>query len=262
MENPWTLAGPRVRIARPEHPWETIGDPDVNEGPEALQRGGLIHIVYSASGSWTDDYCLGILTAPATANLLDPASWTKHAEPVFRSGNGVLAPGHASFVRSPDDREDWIVYHAAQRPGSGWARQVRAQAFTWDAADRPVFGVPADPNTRQALPSGEPEHLRLDIERVDTPGRGLELSFTWNRSGAGPEVFAVRYQAPGEGGARLQVRTGESESLVVRCPATAAGQFSTAVLRLELPAGPSRVRLRLDDPGGRLDGVDVIPDGR
>ena len=26
--------------------------------------------------------------------------------------DGVFGPGHNSFVKSPDGREDWIVYHA------------------------------------------------------------------------------------------------------------------------------------------------------
>ena len=63
MENPWTLSGERVRISTPTHPWEKFGDlsgqgdlkhVDVNEGPQALIRGGRLFIVYSASGCWTD----------------------------------------------------------------------------------------------------------------------------------------------------------------------------------------------------------------
>jgi GH43 family beta-xylosidase len=78
MRDPWTLAGPRVEISRPTLPWEVRGAPPaVNEGPEVLVRGGSVFVVYSASGSWTDHYCLGLLSAPAGANLLDPASWTK-----------------------------------------------------------------------------------------------------------------------------------------------------------------------------------------
>ena len=29
-------------------------------------------------------YCVGLLTADANANLLDPASWKKHPTPVFQ----------------------------------------------------------------------------------------------------------------------------------------------------------------------------------
>lgn len=49
---------------------------------------------YSASGSWTPYYCVGLLTADANANLLDPTSWKKHPTPVFQQEpeNEVLAP--------------------------------------------------------------------------------------------------------------------------------------------------------------------------
>src|SRR5690606_14654307 len=59
MSNPWTISGERVEISRPEHEWETIGEPHVNEGPVALVKGDRVYVIYSASGSWTDDYCLG-----------------------------------------------------------------------------------------------------------------------------------------------------------------------------------------------------------
>ena len=49
---------------------------------------------YSASGSWTPYYCVGLLTADAKANLLDPTSWKKHPTPVFQQEpeNEVLRP--------------------------------------------------------------------------------------------------------------------------------------------------------------------------
>ncbi len=59
MSNPWTISGARVKISSPEHDWEKNGDPLINEGPEVLKNGSDIFIIYSASGSWTDDYCLG-----------------------------------------------------------------------------------------------------------------------------------------------------------------------------------------------------------
>ncbi|MCC6235529.1 MAG: glycoside hydrolase family 43 protein, partial [Verrucomicrobiales bacterium] len=56
-----SIDGERVRISTPEHPWERHGQPWVNEGPQVLWRGDRLFLVYSASGSWTDDYCLGVL---------------------------------------------------------------------------------------------------------------------------------------------------------------------------------------------------------
>ena len=46
MENPWTLTGPQVMIATPEHPWEVIGFL-VNEGPAVLKKNGQnLHRVF------------------------------------------------------------------------------------------------------------------------------------------------------------------------------------------------------------------------
>lgn len=155
MSNPWTIDSQRVEIARPTFAWETNHNPHVNEGPQVLIRGGSIHIVYSASGSWTDDYCLGLLTAHETSDLLDPVSWSKLSQPIFQSGNGLYGPGHASFTTSPDDTEDWIVYHVAKHQGAGWNREIRMQRFSWNDDHTPKLGIPVDPATPIELPSGE-----------------------------------------------------------------------------------------------------------
>jgi GH43 family beta-xylosidase len=154
MSNPWTISGERVVISEPTYDWERIGDPNVNEGPTALKKGGSIHIVYSASGSWTDYYGLGLLTN-TNGKILDPLSWSKKPTPVFQKTFEVFGPGHASFVKSPDGTEDWIVYHSARESGSGWDRIMRAQKFSWNPDDTPDFGSPISPSIRLALPSEE-----------------------------------------------------------------------------------------------------------
>jgi GH43 family beta-xylosidase len=153
MKDPLTLAGDRSCICVPEHPWELVGPPwagkkdfpaGVAEGPQFLSRGRAVHLIYSANGSWTDDYCLGRLTFRG-GDPLDPKSWRKHPEPVFASTDQVFGPGHASFVPSVVGKEDWIVYHAAKKKGSGWDRDVRAQKFGWAADGTPRFGKPLPP---------------------------------------------------------------------------------------------------------------------
>jgi GH43 family beta-xylosidase len=158
MRDPWTIAGPRVLLSRPELPWERRVRPWVNEGPQALWNGDQLFVVYSASGSWTDDYCLGLLRFHG-GDVLDPRAWTKDPAPVFARTDRVFGPGHASFTRSPDGREDWIVYHAARARGAGWDRQIHAQPFGWDAGGSPRFGAPVDPGSPLALPA-EP-YLKL-----------------------------------------------------------------------------------------------------
>lgn len=157
LKNPWTAEGPRALISTPTHAWERVGDiarpgPDdkphvaVNEGPQALVRNGRVFIVYSASGCWTDAYALGMIHAPGRANLLNPASWTKHPTPVFAAPNagGTFAAGHHSFFTSPDGKQDWILYHAnpAAGLGCGGRRSPRMQPFSWGADGMPAFGTP------------------------------------------------------------------------------------------------------------------------
>jgi GH43 family beta-xylosidase len=158
LKNPWTVEGERARISTPEYPWEKVGDIDpkvlpnnpphidVNEGPEMLKHGGKLFLIYSASACWTDNYALGMLTADSGANLVDPAIWKKSSKPVFEQSPeaGVYATGHNSFFKSPDGKQDWILYHANSRPhqGCGWHRAPHAQPFTWNSDGTPNFGKP------------------------------------------------------------------------------------------------------------------------
>ena len=152
MVNPWTLAGERVLIAEPEHPWETV-DMAICEGPQILQRNGRTFIVYSASGSWTEDYCLGLVELTGR-DPLHRSSWKKHGC-VFRKTDHVWGLGHCSFVQSPDGTEDWIVYHAKSKRKKGWTdRNVRTQKFSWTDEGLPNFGEPTPVGISLAVPSG------------------------------------------------------------------------------------------------------------
>lgn len=161
MKDPWTLAGDRVCIAVPELDWEKVGPKwdrkvfpaGVLEGPQFLERKGRVDIIYSANGSWGDDYCLGRL-AYLGGNPLDKNSWRKADRPLFAGTDKVVSPGHGSFVKSPDGKEDWIVYHAAKRKGAGWNRDIRTQRFGWRADNTPDFGQPVAPGVELEYPSG------------------------------------------------------------------------------------------------------------
>lgn len=170
MKNPWTIEGNRIRISAPELPWETVGDlnnpndvrhVNVNEGPVALQNNGKVFVIYSGSGCWTDSYCLGMLTYSGKGDILDGASWIKDPDPVFRGkpGSGTVSPGHNCFFRSPDGKENWILYHANPSTGLGCGRfrSPRAQKFTFRKDGSPDFGEPVSLDIPIAVPS---EHSR------------------------------------------------------------------------------------------------------
>jgi autotransporter-associated beta strand protein/T5SS/PEP-CTERM-associated repeat protein len=144
MSSPTTISGSRVLISSPTNGWEQQGGPpSVNEGPVVLTSpGGQASVIFSASGSWTNNYCLGQLELTGS-NPLDPADWTKdNAGPVFASTSSVFGPGHSSYTTSNNGTRDWIVYHAAVSSGSGWDRNIRTQPFSWNPDGTPSFGEP------------------------------------------------------------------------------------------------------------------------
>jgi GH43 family beta-xylosidase len=140
MADPATISGDRVLLATPDQPWERKAMP-ICEGPQVLRRNGDIFVVYSASGSWTPDYCLGLLHN-RTENVLNPATWRKHG-PVFKKTDQVWGVGHCSFVKSLCQTEDWSIYHSKSKLAHGWDdRDVHAKRFNWSSDGFPDFGQP------------------------------------------------------------------------------------------------------------------------
>lgn len=155
MENPWTMKGKRVKLSSPVESWETGGPLNLNEGPQILKNGDKVFVIYSCRESWLVEYRQGMqqLINP-DGNLLDPANWKKSG-PVFQGNSQVLGVGHCSFVKSPDNTEDWIVYHSKKSSKPGWERDVRMQPFTWNADGTPNFGQAVPAGKAIPVPSGE-----------------------------------------------------------------------------------------------------------
>ena len=151
MSNPWTIDSPRTQISRSIYSWEQHGNlpgrhVNVNEGPEFIAHGNKMFVVFSASGCWTDFYTLGALEANLNADPLDAKSWTKLNHPLLSTdaGSKAFGPGHNGFFKSPNGKEDWIIYHANPAPGQGCGnfRSPRIQRFSWTDAGTPNFGKP------------------------------------------------------------------------------------------------------------------------
>ncbi|GAA3829320.1 hypothetical protein GCM10022226_57700 [Sphaerisporangium flaviroseum] len=146
--NPWTITGATTRLTVPALAWETRGY-KVAEGPAVLQRNGRLFLTYSASA--TDaNYCLGMLTASASANPLQASAWTKSANPVFATSEATrqYGPGHNSFTVSEDGQSDILVYHdrgyrdITGDPLNDPNRRTRVQKVYWKADGAPDFGIP------------------------------------------------------------------------------------------------------------------------
>jgi GH43 family beta-xylosidase len=162
MSDPWTISGERQLLSAPELDWEKVGsfkEPyvSVNEGPQILINKSKIFIIYSASGCWTDSYNLGMLTFKGKKELTDQKAWVKSKNSVFSKSekNGVFAPGHNSFFKSADGKEDWILYHANDNPGQGCGgfRSPRAQRFSWNKDGSPNFGAPVSLKEQLVAPN-------------------------------------------------------------------------------------------------------------
>jgi len=147
MASPLTFAATPARLTVPTLPWEIRGF-KVAEAPAILARNGRLFMTYSASA--TDArYCLGMLTARDDADIMDPASWSKSPEPVFRSSarNRVYGPGHNSFTVDEQGR-DVLVYHGRDYeqiegdPLFDPNRHTRVQYFRYRPDGTPDFGEP------------------------------------------------------------------------------------------------------------------------
>ena len=150
-----TISSNRALLTAPTASWEIGTELDLDEGPEFLQHGSDEFIVYSTRESWLEDYQLGELRlASAAADPMSAASWTKTG-PVFSGNAAVYGVGHASFTTSPDDSQNWVVYHSKVSTTPGWDRDVRMQKFTWSASGDPMFGDAVVAGTKLSRPAGE-----------------------------------------------------------------------------------------------------------
>ena len=94
---------------------------------------------------------MGLLWADEDADLLDPRSWTKSAQPVLRTcyDHGVYGPGHNSFTLAEDNDTVMLVYHARTYteivgdPLWNPDRHTFVKPLRWDEEGMPVFGRPS-----------------------------------------------------------------------------------------------------------------------
>ncbi|WDI41379.1 family 43 glycosylhydrolase [Bremerella sp. P1] len=155
MESPTKLIGDVVDLSTKMYPWETAGRPaGLNEGAQVLRRNGKTMIIYAASGSWTPDYCFGLMTLEGD-DPLDASAWKKQDKPWFSRANEVYGPGHGCLVASPDGTEDWLAFHSSIDAKGSWNRCISLKKVTWNEAGMPEAGQPAAWGEPLSRPSGE-----------------------------------------------------------------------------------------------------------
>lgn len=132
MSDPFTISSKRVSISKPELEFELHGGtPLVNEGPIALIHGKDLFISYSASGCWTNHYCVCLLKLVGK-DLLDKNSWQKLDKPLVEATGCLKGPGHNSFTKI--DGKDYIIFHAYNKDCSfgGHSVDVHIKEITWE----------------------------------------------------------------------------------------------------------------------------------
>lgn len=123
MSSPTTISSKRVMISTPEYDWEKLGargepgSPHINEGPFAVYNNGNTYILYSAAGSWCENYCITALKLVGD-DPLNKDSWEKFAEPIFSINETVKGAGHCSVIE--ENGRYYVYFHA------------------WDKAENPL----------------------------------------------------------------------------------------------------------------------------
>lgn len=116
MSAPNRLSSESVAITSPEYDWEKEMQPIV-EGPSVIFDGDTPVLIYSASDSKCDGYCLGMMRLQGD-DPLNKNAWVKHPMPVLTKKEGMYGPGHCSFTR--ENGKDYCVFHANLESGTGW----------------------------------------------------------------------------------------------------------------------------------------------
>lgn len=159
MSSPTEISGPRVLMCdNDDYLWERV-EPGLEhrglaEAPEVLKTRNRTLVMYSCGASWLPTYKLGMLELTGK-DPLDPKSWTKRAKPVFESTAETYGVGHSCFVKDPEGRNWWHVFHAKVDREPGWRRAIYVQPMQIGKRGYPVFGKPVAPGTILQRPRGE-----------------------------------------------------------------------------------------------------------
>ncbi|RCI16638.1 hypothetical protein L249_2570 [Ophiocordyceps polyrhachis-furcata BCC 54312] len=147
MASPVEVVGDTMTcICHASKAWERPDDGTrgIAEGPTWVDFAGFRGIVYSAYGSWTSEYKLGLMALEGN-DPLRAKSWSKRSAPLLMSDKdhgGPFGPGHASFLPSPyNDGRIYCIYHGTANYGEGWGnRKARVLSLGPE-----MFAQDADP---------------------------------------------------------------------------------------------------------------------
>ncbi len=156
MKTPYQIDGDRHMISRPEQEWEiqyvqrggysyTRYPVLVNESPFFFCNDDTdkAYVYYTASANWTSYCCFGELSADKDADFLDPASWKKAPDPVFRQNRdkGIYGPSWPYIFFSPRCERYYLAYLTIGEETARLKKTVSLQPMSIKDG-HPVFGGP------------------------------------------------------------------------------------------------------------------------
>ncbi len=159
---PWAGKGKVTMLTTPEYGWERDSEL-VNEGPAILKHDGRIFCTFSASGTGPE-YCIGLLYADESSDLMNPDSWTKLSYPLLTSSDvpGEYGPGHNSFTTDTDGNPVFVYHarseecykdqcdYASSDPLYDPCRHARVKNVHWSTDGLPILNLSADAELPQA----------------------------------------------------------------------------------------------------------------
>ncbi len=155
-EEPWKLSTEPVLLSKPEYGWAN-NHTFVDEGPFALITDEKIFLTFS-SAAVDSTYVVGLFTAEAGTDLLDPASWRKSNFPILtsRSVAGEYGTGHNAYV-TDENGDIWNTYHA--RPGINAPRSSGVRRVHFNAAGYPVLDLTEEKDVAPQLKT-----VKMEVE--------------------------------------------------------------------------------------------------
>jgi hypothetical protein len=193
------VRGTPRKVTFPSEQWEgPYGDWWWNEGPYVLKRRGTYYQLYSGGYHADASYAIGFAES---RSLRGP--WTKYERnPIMSSTDGILGPGHNSFVYGPDAATVYAVYHG-RIPGDR-GRKVHLDRLFW-VGDRPEIAGPT--SDEQSLPPQARYVPSVPHWRGEIWAKGTSVDVRGVRFDLPPEDAWHQVEAT-EAGGRVAVRIG------------------------------------------------------
>ena len=137
----------------PSQEWEGVNSmwARSNEGMTVFKNNNIYYMTYSANHYQDPNYGIGYATSQKPLGM-----WIKSEKnPILKNDipSGVSGPGHNSIIKSPDDKEWFIVYHShasIAKPGALRILNIDRLIFMGDS----TIKVNGPTRTPQLYPSG------------------------------------------------------------------------------------------------------------